>query len=136
MTGCKPSVEQPSLYVEPACLAEQNICRVTTPIAEFEVRFNVKKVRAEIPFEIVIVSQESIEDLQFNAHLEGKDMFMGKVPVFFQSLEDDNNVVKASTLLASCSEDVMTWQLVLTVSSDQQSEQSATVFVEFDSSRY
>lgn len=66
-----------------------------------------------------------------SAYLEGRDMFMGKVPVFFDK-KDDSTIYLAEGLLASCTEDQMVWRLWITA---ETAGEEQTFFVDFMSQR-
>lgn len=142
LPACKPKQAETTDYIEPQCLPEQSVCEIDTKFGPLAVLFNVKKVQAEVPFTISIVSDNAQELLEFTGYIEGKNMFMGKVPVFFQVNDKNQSQVDAETLLASCAEDIMTWRLWLTVKPQKGSkdmsmvENLTTVFVDFTSSRY
>ncbi len=149
LSACQPKTPPQSHYVEPQCLSDQSICDIDTELGKFNIHFNVKKVQAEVPFVISISAENSISDLNFTGYFEGKDMFMGKVPVFFQHQPNKPEQVTAESLLASCSEDVMTWRIWITViksetsidnksPNDEQAFEQSKVrfFVDFTSSRY
>ena len=59
------------------------------------------------------------------------DMFMGKVPVFFETMSKEN-VFVAESLLANCSEEQMVWRLWITVELESKAK---TFFVDFTSKR-
>jgi hypothetical protein len=65
------------------------------------------------------------------AYLEGRDMFMGKVPVFFEPT-GDGKIYLAESLLANCSEEQMVWRLWITV---ELIDKNQTFFVDFTSQR-
>lgn len=125
------------------CLASQNNCEVTTELGTYTIEFSGQvetgKIKTELPFQIRLTFDAVNENFQVksvSSYLEGKTMFMGKVPVFFQITENSSDIFHAQTLLASCSEEVMTWRLWFTVKIEQESlitEQ--TFFIDFDSKR-
>ena len=45
-----------------------------------------------------------------SAYLEGRDMYMGKIPLFF---EKNNDQLIASTMIGACIEKKMVWQMVI-----------------------
>jgi len=139
------------------CLTTQSQCVISTKLGDFEVKFSqaqpntltgkkaavnseepLQQIKTELPFSMTVTminSENLINEIQtVSGHLEGKDMFMGKVPVFFTKNDQGNNF-RAKSLLASCSEDVMVWRLWLTVqlADEQKSEQQ--FFIDFESLR-
>ncbi len=157
LVGCNQSTVDegvtPTTDVNAICLQSQSRCQVDTDIGQFQVRFSQQSsdknsnketeqhVITELPF-IIEVSFSPIGERtlgQVNAHLEGKDMFMGKIPVFFKpatSTSDptlnNKRVFIGESLLASCSAEIMTWRLWLNV---QAGEHKQDFFIDFDSVR-
>jgi len=123
------------------CLASQSRCEVLADHGTFTVKFSGQlaqgKVKTELPLNIQLLFNGKKADIQLksvSSYLEGKTMFMGKIPVFFQLNEQGINI--AETLLASCSEEVMTWRLWLTADIIQAGKVSQqTFFIDFDSQR-
>lgn len=142
----------------PQCIRSQSQCEFTTELGSFTVKFSQQQLAdtliTELPFFITLselnasnvlegVNEEATTEPKANtqssqvnisnvsAYLEGKDMFMGKVPVFFEQT-DKSNTYSAQSLLASCSEEFMVWRLWITL---DIAEQSQTFFVDFTSQR-
>ncbi len=150
--SCKPPVvasSEKAQKIMPQCLISQSQCLVETSIGTFNVTFSVnsnhKKVITEVPFHIIVdlVPSEGVTNHLSNVkgYLEGRDMFMGKVPAFFfQSIVEEKQVYMAEILLGSCSEDIMTWRLWLTVELDENNnfnnKQEKIFFIDFDSHKY
>ena len=158
LSACKPVNEQSSVSnksdLVPQCIESQSICEVNTELGSFSIKLSQHqlsdKVKTELPFfiELSQVKQNSeyVTDhsnkqgtpqsteqsiTNVSAYLEGKDMFMGKVPVFFEQGANEATYL-AQSLLASCSEDQMVWRLWVTVA---MAEQKKTFFVDFTSQR-
>ncbi|PKI16721.1 hypothetical protein [Colwellia sp. 12G3] len=155
ISACKPVSEKGSASIAialvPQCIDSQSQCEVSTELASFSIKFSqyqlADNVKTELPFTIELIklpqiktqdnvqenSQQSTEEntTKISAYLEGKDMFMGKVPVFFQQT-GKNNIYLAQSLLASCSEEQMIWRLWVTA---EVGEQTQTFFVDFNSQR-
>lgn len=143
ISGCKPVSEKSSENIASAlvaqCIDSQSQCEINTEFANFNVKFSqhklLDKVKTELPFfiELTPTSQQSpIQSItKVSAYLEGRDMFMGKVPVFFEPTDKDN-VYLAQSLLANCSEEQMVWRLWITV---ELKDKTQTFFVDFTSQR-
>ena len=154
ISACKPASEQGSVNIlkplVPLCITSQSQCQVNTKLANFSIKFSQQhlsdKVKTELPFFIelaeLIELTESAESPQaeqitkknttnITAYLEGKDMFMGKVPVFFEQ-SGKEGVYLAQSLLASCSDEQMVWRLWITA---DISGKTQTFFVDFTSQR-
>ena len=125
------------------CLSSQSPCEVETDVGTFAVQFSgqldMGKIKTELPFEVKIKFDAKTNTSQMksvSSYLEGKTMFMGKIPVFFQSSEKNSDSMSAESLLASCSEEVMTWRLWFTVEIAQVDKTiQQDFFIDFDSQR-
>jgi len=155
--SCKPPVIAGSKInqtIVPQCLPSQSQCLVETSLGTFNVNFSINpdhnKVITEVPFHIVVEfaapTNTSLNINSIEGYLEGRDMFMGKIPAFFSQLSSNNTSINntsiniAEILLGSCSEDIMTWRLWLTIElgdKDQPNiKQTKSFFIDFDSHRY
>jgi len=142
ISACKPINEQEKQTIpnEPAqCIKSQSECEIRTQNANFTVKFSQHKlsdtIKTELPFSIELHQSSHFTQpakqaiIKVSAYLEGKDMFMGKVPVFFNK---ESDIYLAESLLASCSEERMVWRLWITV---DMIDNSQTFFVDFTSQR-
>jgi len=137
LTACKPPVEAIQVIDKPQCLKSQSRCDIKTNIGIFTLRFNVKEVKVEIPFtmQIAYIGKESIQKI--NGYMEGKNMFMGKIPLFFKKMLI-NNQFSAETMLVACTEPNMVWRTWIHVEYKMKNQQKLfkqRFFVDF-SSRY
>ncbi|CAM3667105.1 MULTISPECIES: hypothetical protein [Pseudoalteromonas] len=82
-------------------------------------------ITPETPFEIHLSVPNGFT--VHSAKLEGVIMYMGFIPVLFESRED---ILVANTMVGICAERNMTWKLVL-VLKDQQ-EHAEPIFYYFD----
>lgn len=133
------------------CITSQSQCEVNSHYGRFNILFSQiaqdGKIKTELPFYIQLsftaltenkLGEKSLEATgkinKIASYLEGKTMFMGKIPVFFQ--ETNTNALVAESLLASCSEEIMTWRLWFTVEIlvDGKIQQQG-FFIDFDSQR-
>ncbi|MEI6895568.1 MAG: hypothetical protein V5789_13290 [Colwellia sp.] len=117
---------------------EEGIKADNSDVVRFSLKFSQHhlsdKIKTERPFTIELsqLKNNSVSSLtKVTAYLEGKDMFMGKVPVFFQQ-KGQSNVYLAQSLLASCSEEEMVWRLWVTIDKNGEAK---TFFVDFTSQR-
>jgi hypothetical protein len=143
ISACKPVSEQDSTKRANAlvaqCIESQNQCEISTELGNFSIKFSQhqlsEKIKTELPFFIELTQlpqQETMQSItKATAYLEGRDMFMGKVPIFFEP-ESKKNTYLAESLLANCSEEQMVWRLWITVALE---EKSKTFFVDFTSQR-
>jgi hypothetical protein len=130
------------------CLTSQSICEAKTIFGKISVKFNVGKVLTEHPFSIrVELKKDHLLNDNFSpkdlysvvGYMEGKTMFMGKIPLFFsEDITTEQNYFVAETMLGSCSENNMVWRLWLTVEkkSENNDKQQTSFFIDFQSSRF
>jgi len=119
-------------------MSSQSECFKTTPFGEVSIRFNVDEIVSETPFEIVLNVDNPNQSLHVTGYLEGKDMYMGKIPLFFESSQQQMHTTEV--MIGSCSEPKMTWRMWLTVSdrnADGNEGKTATTqfFIDFTSRR-
>ena len=141
--ACKPvsdSEKNSNIHAAvPQCIDSQSACEIVTDLATIHVKFAQHqlsdKVKTELPFfiELSQLPQENVNAniTNISAHLEGRDMFMGKVPIFFEQTDNDN-IYMAQSLLANCSEEQMVWRLWVTV---EMTENTQNFFIDFTSQR-
>ncbi|WDD97259.1 hypothetical protein [Thalassomonas actiniarum] len=112
LAGCQPADKKSPVNVEPQCLAQQSECVVRTPGGDFRVLFNVDKVLTETPFEVTVEYQGKQSVKNISGYLEGRDMFMGKIPLFLTGQSEHQYL--AEVMLGSCAQPSMIWRLWLT----------------------
>jgi hypothetical protein len=147
--GCSQDKNEPERVVPFQCISDQSRCEVITKFGTVLVKFNVEKVLTELPFQIQLeFKKDSFLDdnphpQNFNSvvgHMEGKTMFMGKIPLFFNNRLEGNedNPFIAETMLGSCSEDRMTWRIWITLEmiDVNNNKDQTTFFIDVDSTRY
>ena len=147
LSGCDIDNDQQDGNVPFQCLTSQSVCEVDTKLGTFLVKFNTEKVLTELPFKILVEFKNKASKnkkarsqtlFKIAGYMEGKTMFMGKIPLFFTESVTSSPHYIAETMLGSCSEDVMTWRLWLTIEKkgiNGQAEQSS-FFVDFNSTRF
>jgi hypothetical protein len=146
--ACNPNQQAPQNKMAQsqfpfACLASQSSCKVNTNSGIFSIEFSgnteMGKIKTELPFEILLKFDPTTTNaklISVNSYMEGKTMFMGKVPVFFKLPETSTDFIVAQTLLASCSEEIMTWRLWFNVEIEESGNiQQQDFFIDFDSQR-
>lgn len=126
------------------CLSSQNQCDINAKLGHFTIQFSGQveqgRIKTELPFQVQLkfaAVKPSHQLTKVSSYLEGKTMFMGRIPVFFQPDVKTTNTMRADTLLASCSEEVMTWRLwfQLEIMVDDGEIQQQNFFIDFDSKR-
>jgi hypothetical protein len=147
-TACNPVKKNSFVQVAPQCLPSQSRCFVDTNYGKFDVLFNTEKVLTELPFEISLKYAAKREDstekysvTTVSGYLEGRDMFMGKVPVMFS--QSTPNIFSANALIGSCSEEKMVWRLwlsielqVLSATGKESDVIKQGFYIDFQSSRF
>jgi hypothetical protein len=144
--GCGKDKSQPKATIPFQCINSQSSCAVATAFGTVLVTFNVDKVLTELPFSLLVELKKSNllvkdvnspNDLKILGYMEGKTMFMGKIPLFFNDKTNDGQFI-AETMLGSCSEDLMTWRLWLTLEMTDVNniKDQTTFFIDFDSTRF
>lgn len=147
--GCSPDKVHKEPNIPFQCVTSQTTCEVTTTLGIVVVNFNVNKVLTELPFKIRVAFKKDFAEknkiasenkLKVSGYMEGKTMFMGKIPLFF--IQNEQNIKKeqfiAETMLGSCSEDSMTWRAWITLEQQEKGgdKKQTTFFIDFDSSRF
>lgn len=171
LIACTPVTKKKPLVVPPQCLKSQSKCFIETEFGLIEILFNQEKILTEVPFKIYLnlvkgdldkdhlfqddlTENELVKKIptvprfqisKIKSYMEGKEMFMGKIPVMFQLTTQENALV-AETLLGSCSEEQMVWRLWLTVFFEKldgsisdisnKERHQKTFFIDFTSSRF
>ena len=147
--GCSQDNNEPELIVPFQCISDQSRCEVVTKFGLILVKFNVEKLLSELPFKIQLEFKKD-QLLSDNTHsqnlksvvgyMEGKTMFMGKIPLFFNNQLEGNEDKRfiADTMLGSCSEDRMTWRIWITLEmiDTNNNKDQTTFFIDIDSTRY
>jgi len=106
--GCENQENFQLNYIEPSCLAEQSRCEIKTNHESFWVLFNIDAVKTETEFEVSLKSDTKDRIVKVISYMEGKEMFMGKVPLFFDTSKSAS-LYTATSMLGSCSEERMIW---------------------------
>jgi hypothetical protein len=135
IVGCERTEKKTISSIQPHCLASQSLCKISNSFGEILVLFDVEKVITEQAFNIIIKTEHDSPDLKVTGYLEGKDMFMGKIPLFFQ--KNDSADYSTEAFLGSCSEEQMVWRMWLTFtdSTSNNTKEKQTAFIDFTSSR-
>jgi hypothetical protein len=125
------------------CLASQSACEIKTEHGEFTLMFagqDIKdRIKTELPFYIKLQfdpKDESYQLTNIKSYMEGINMFMGKIPVFFQTEETKYNSMIAESLLVSCANEFMAWKLWIDVDITVNGEvKKQSFFIDFDTER-
>ena len=124
--ACQPIKKtevNPNKLNSPECIVDQSNCVISTKVGDFSVMFNVKKVTTEAPFKIFVSYQGVMEIKVIDAYMEGINMFMGKIPLFFKNNMEKDSLFSAKTMVVACAEPDMKWRLWFTVTLFDKNQQ-------------
>lgn len=111
------------------CLEQQSLCHFDMAGGRVAVLFDVNKVIAEQAFNMSVNYTGSAKIISVKGYMEGVEMFMGKIPLFLETVNTKSSSVDESKaqefqgeiFVGSCSADKMTWRVWLTFTmADQQ----------------
>jgi hypothetical protein len=152
LAACGPYEDATNIQLPPQCIEQQSACSVAIATEQLNILFNVESVIAESSFNIILDYQGSKKIEQISGYLEGEDMFMGKIPLFFTPNRDDDDIATAAlgaedealgsqkfnaeTMLGSCSQEQMLWRMWLIVRFKDKPEDKHTRSITFSSRRY
>lgn len=112
--ACERQASTVPVNIEPSCIEQQESCTVNVESGKFTLLFDVEKVISENPFNYFLQYSGSLKVISAQGFVEGENMYMGKIPVIFETYSQQNTL-KALGLLGSCSEEVMYWNLHIKV---------------------
>lgn len=110
------------------CLGSATQCEHVTPFGQLSILFSTKEISEEVPFKILLKGLNDDPALLVSSYIEGAEMFMGKIPVFFEQNEAKERV--AETMMVGCTEDEMKWRLWIEIT-DTQTNEKARFFKDF-----
>ena len=140
--ACQPKQTEQVSYQAPQCIEGQSECQVVLPIGNAGVSFNLARITAETPFDIVVTIESAADITKVSGYLEGVNMYMGKIPLFSNEMvksDDENSLnVVFNTQLGSCAAPQMRWQawLVVEYLDDSNKAQETRFSIEFPSYQY
>ena len=118
--GCQPVTNDVSEVDTLRCV-NANPCRINTDVGTFIITFDTPMVITEESFSIKlsyqaspIILEKELKISAIDAFLEGKHMYMGKIPALFHLTEQDQSFA-ATLLLGRCSASSMVWRLSISV---------------------
>jgi hypothetical protein len=85
------------------CIIGQSKCEFALTNAKAKVLFDVEKIIAEQPFNMIVKYQGQEKLKSITGYLEGVDMYMGKIPLFFdlQAITHNGNETSAKSSIVS-----------------------------------
>lgn len=132
LQGCFLDVENPPVLAQPICISTQSSCFVETPVGRFHIDFDQESPRAETPFNLFVRYQGDGNISAVEGHMEGVDMFMGKIPLIFDAKDGQDSTFYARTMFGSCSLKEMRWRIILNANIEYNgSITNQSFFIEF-----
>ncbi|MBD3584453.1 hypothetical protein HHX48_01750 [Salinimonas sp. HHU 13199] len=93
-----------------SCVVDTTSCGIDTAGGSLNIELDMQPAPEEqINFTLITPAPFHVEDIV----LEGDEMYMGKVPVFVKSNED--NVIEGWFMLGSCSQVSMRWRMQIKI---------------------
>ncbi|WP_371185313.1 hypothetical protein [Thalassotalea maritima] len=108
------------------CDFQQGSCINQQWLAPIELSAEPDVIKSESEVVFYLVSERFDESVRIEGYLEGKDMYMGKIPLVFHFR---NGLFYAKTMIGACIEQSMIWQMQLTI--DDGSGHVSSVSYEF-----
>lgn len=95
------------------CIVGQSKCEFALTNAKAKVLFDVEKIIAEQPFNMLVKYQGQEKLKSITGYLEGVDMYMGKIPLFFdlQSITNNGNETSPNSSVTSADKSKLSEQL-------------------------
>ena len=128
LVGCdsqpKEQNTQSRILDETLCQFSQGKCEQNVHNLEVSLLINPVFTPSEKPLDIALNFSKPVKDAQIR--IEGRDMFMGIIPVNLTTKDD--KAYTGSAIYGSCSSDYMVWRAIVTFSLD---EQTKTVYFDF-----
>ncbi|WP_371379097.1 hypothetical protein [Thalassotalea aquiviva] len=117
--------ENTTKLIPSLCAFEHQVCTQETLFGSAELTALPKRILSEqeIEFQLTLGSIE-LKDIK-SAWIEGRDMYMGKVPLFFKP---NNTHFIAKTMLGACTDPQMVWTMFVNI---KQGEKTQTLMFNF-----
>ncbi|MGB0938893.1 MAG: hypothetical protein ACPGTQ_15670 [Colwellia sp.] len=131
------------------CLSSQSQCVFNTEHGEISISFSGNAQEGRMVSEQEFMIRASFKPLltvesgqtspnvitKLSGYMEGRDMFMGKIPVLFKQSTTDKNMFTGTTLTSRCAEDIMAWTLKIEVewASEVSSSSAKSYLLDFES---
>ena len=110
-TACENKSSTDTHLTHPQCIDSQSSCNMTLENYSVDLAFDQLKLKAENPFTLHLLTKGSLpKNLTLSGHIEGENMYMGKIPLFF---EPTSQGFSAKSMLGSCSEKKMRWRFYI-----------------------
>ena len=110
------------------CHFNKNKCVQKTQFGSFTLQAEPKIIKSESNIDFVLTLPTDSKLKISKAWLEGKDMYMGRIPLFFQ--KGKKNYL-ANTLIGACTENSMVWQMHIELVDEQNTHRLVFEFTSF-----
>ena len=118
LVGCD---SQPPIEVSKSEVVDQTLCQFAKEVCEQSVNnqtvslmINPVFTPSEKPLDIQLTFSVPVSDVQIR--IEGRDMFMGVIPVRLET--DDQKSFKGTAIYGSCSSNYMVWRTIVSYKQD------------------
>jgi len=125
ISGCEPDNSKNNTLFEQdtgLCNFQEKACTKTVDDIELSLRITPWDTPSEKPLSLSLNSSEPLENVKMR--IEGRDMFMGIIPVNLS--KDSETTYSAPLIYGSCSSGYMVWQAI--VSYQQDGIEKFTIF--------
>ena len=120
-------VDDPPLSSK-VCDFEQSSCVKRTKMGRFVLNANPSRIKSETEVNFKLTSKNHSLIKIKSAWLEGKDMYMGKIPLFFEANEQG---FIADSMIGACTDDSMVWQMVVNIEKNNITQKLTFDFVSY-----
>ena len=114
LMACSPQEKKSLALSKPICLSTQSECQIQTSFGTLSVLFDRERITPEVEFSIFVGNKQLNTPIIVTGYMEGKSMYMGKIPLFF-SQQPTQGMYMTNTLLGSCTDKKMEWLLHLNI---------------------
>lgn len=117
LIGCEPNSHEPqaSMAVDPSlCNFKSGPCTQSVADVDVELTISPWQTPSERPLELVISTSQEVSNIKVK--VQGRDMFMGIIPVKLSQI--DENKHQGSLIYGSCSSDYMVWSAIVSYEID------------------
>lgn len=112
----------------PLCNFQVEPCSYDMGTTKAVLTSSIEKIKPEELFEFSLQIPDAENAEIKSAFIEGRDMYMGKIPVFFTS---DGDKYRSEVLLGACTEAQMVWRMTVNVVVDSQQHRLLYDFIAY-----
>lgn len=117
LLGCEPSQHEPqaSRAVDPSlCNFKSGPCAQSVADVEIQLTVTPWQTPSERPLQLSIQTSQPLSNIKVK--VQGRDMFMGVIPVKLTQIDENNH--KGTLIYGSCSSNYMVWSAVVSYELD------------------